>query len=236
MTPAEVVLHFADCMRTSRYEEAARCFTARCLERIRSDAESRFEAPWEPTVEEILAENPKMSPEDARDAVAAYVEFASRHPPRTPDLAGIRSLAELERLSLHGVVARWLEASDQAAQHRAAIDQLIERYPGFREQLHDQRDDGAAAWRIEAVGTVQKEERAYVLWQNAHAPGDGEHEGPEMRPGVVVLEQGGRGWEMATDLRPNPGPARMTLVVSVESEDGETRYLSTAEEDLANGM
>jgi hypothetical protein len=229
MTPEEVVQRFSDCMREGRYGEAARCFSDAHLTLIGTEAEEIFAPPYRPTIDSLMADNPEMTWLEAHDEVSAFESFAGGWDPPDPDLAGIRSLEELRALAPHDVGARWLEASDPGAHHRAAIDELIELHPEFRSQLVRQRDDGARMWNVEVLGAVAKPHTAYVVWRE---PGGGTTEmGQVVLPYVAVLQKAGNSWKLAADPRPHAGPMAYHLVAAVETDDGETVHLSSNDED-----
>jgi hypothetical protein len=233
-TPEEVLQGFTEHMREGRYEEAARYLSPAYLEEIGTAAEEVFAPPFRPTVESLMADDPEMTWVEAHDEVTAFESVMSRFGPWEPELAGIRSVEELRCLSPHEVAARWLEASDPGAHHRAAIDRLIEKHPEFRAQLALQREDGARAWDIEILGAIIQLDTSFVVWQEPLA--ETTEGGPVIPPVVAVLHRVGDSWKLATDPRPHSGPMAYELVAAVETEDGETVELSALDdEDLLYG-
>ncbi|MEZ4586554.1 MAG: hypothetical protein R2909_09170 [Gemmatimonadales bacterium] len=209
-SPEETARPFLDAVATRRWDQAARLLDQRAFEEVLDDFVSRAGRSDDrrlPTVEDLRRQDPSMPRDVAEWQIRQMREAEQRYADPTPfEFAGVRTVAELRRLSPREAAARWLEARDP----RYAIRQQLEamRCPTTSmEQIPvpDRRVLGAV---LDGEGV------AYAVYRENVEFGGGPSAGGDI--GVIELHRDRGAWvviprgdllpELSLDLQPGECP------------------------------
>jgi len=209
-SPEETARQFLDAVATRRWDQAARMLDQRAFEEVLEDFVSRAGRSDDrrlPTVEDLRRQDPSMPRDVAEWQIRQMREAEQRYADPTPfEFAGVRTVAELRRLSPREAAARWLEARDP----RYAIRQQLEamRCPTTSmEQIPvpDRRVLGAV---LDGEGV------AYAVYRENVEFGGGPSAGGDI--GVIELHRDRGAWvviprgdllpELSLDLQPGECP------------------------------
>ena len=214
MSPEEVVARYFELLVANRYLEAAGLVSDRYLEHHRKEVESFGDLP---TVEELMEMDPELGPEDAERL--AEVRARLVRPSVAASYARVETKAELLELSDREILARRLERQDPSTQTRRHFERLIQRHPRFRAQLEEQRESHVRPVPFHIPGSVLDGRWAYVLVVREIDESSPHFIVPD--PSVVPLERHGDTWRLAVDPGDLLGFGHLTIVTTVEDDDGE---------------
>lgn len=201
--PEEVVRAFWEAALAQRWADAVAFLDLTILARMRATQLENARRPQpQPTVEDLLRRDPTMPREAAEYQIRSRARLLSRQGANPfPEFFGIDSSAQLERMPMEEVAARWLQAQDP-------VWRMMELRRSRSCAPLAEHDSSVASRRPEVFGHVMAgRDSAFVLFRpawmpRAGMPGDFRAFSP---PNVAVVVRRPEGWRIRAAREPQGG-------------------------------